>query len=485
MDQHIRRTDDADDATARRKKSGKAKITDFYEIGETLGKGGFGEVKIGSDLGSGKTYAVKVLSKLKFAAESDRENMKLETSLMAKVTGHPNVVNLHETYEDRGNFYLVMDLCQGGELMDRIVQSKHFSERVASRYFKQMLSALKHCHDHHVVHRDLKPENFLFQSHSETAALMLTDFGLSTYIATPDTVIRDACGSAYYIAPEVFTRRYTRMADVWSLGIILYLLLAGTVPFGYDAEEENEVYEAIQKEPLRLEGSVWSKVSGAAKELVVGLLEKDPSKRYTVEEALAHPWVAGDAAVDVAIPQSVVSSMYNFNARNKFKKAALKLIASTLSAADVQNLRRVFHEIDTDNTGSISFAEMAAALDRMGWSSAEGTRPSAEDVRKLMSSLDTDGDGTINYEEFLVATAERQLVSHQNNIWWAFCEYDRDGDGTITAEELGKVMSHETPEKIAQYIAEYDRDKDGRINYEEFMRMVLPPDLKYKISTYN
>lgn len=113
--------------------------------------------------------------------------------------------------EDRWAFYLILQLATGGELMDRIIAAQHFSERVASAFFKQMLLGVKHCHDHGVVHRDLKPENFLLESKDPNARLLLSDFGLSSYIPTPDHVITDACGSAYYIAPEVFTRRYTKV----------------------------------------------------------------------------------------------------------------------------------------------------------------------------------------------------------------------------------------------------------------------------------
>lgn len=138
--------------------------------------------------------------------------------------------------------------------------------------------------------------------------------------------IVQACGSAYYIAPEVFSHHYTKAVDVWSLGIILYLLLSGTVPFGFDAREETEVYHSIQTDPLRMDRG-WEHVSASAHELVAGLLEKDPHKRYTLEQALAHPWVQGHGATDTPISKNIIKSMQTFNRHNKFKKAALKLIA--------------------------------------------------------------------------------------------------------------------------------------------------------------
>lgn len=155
---------------------------------------------------------------------------------------------------------------------------------------------------------------------------------------------------------------------MWAVGIILYLLLSGTVPFGASAESENEVYEAIQNEPLLLQGKQWSRLSAAAKELVTGLLEKNPAKRYTLEQALDHPWVRGDAAPDTAFDRSLLSSIVTFQAaaQNKFKRRAMELVASTLSAADVAKLRAVFVAMDTDHSGSLNFTEVAEALKQAG-----------------------------------------------------------------------------------------------------------------------
>lgn len=384
-------------------------------------------------------------------------------------------MELIDTYQSRSAYYLVMELCTGGELMNRIVQMQVFSEATAAFYFRHMCEAVRWCHEHHVAHRDIKPENFLLSDSSDAAELKLTDFGLSTFVASKDTVIRDACGSAYYIAPEVFQRRYTQACDLWSLGVVLYLLLSGTVPFGAEAEEEMQVYRAIQTEPLRLHGGQWRSISSAAQELVVGLLEKDASKRYTIEQVLSHPWVTGRAAPRAALDPGVVRSMAAFTNNNRFRKQALKLITSMLSAADVAKLRQQFVAIDTDGTGTITRDELADALHVLGLDSS--TDPNA-----LFAQLDADGDGVISYEEFLVATAERQLVHHQTHMWWVFCQYDKDGDGTITVQELRDALKGEPEATVQDFIAEYDNDNDGTINYEEFMRMLLPKDLNFKIT---
>lgn len=228
-----------------------------------------------------------------------------------------------------------------------------------------------------------QPENFLLKNKSHDSPLQLADFGLACAIPTIDAVITDPCGSAYYIAPEVFTKAYTRAADVWALGVNLFLLLSGTVPFGANASSEAEVYKSIQRDKL-VYGPQWSTISAGARELVSGLLEKDPRKRYTIEQVLAHPWVTGESASDVALDPSLISSIVAFNAKNKLRKMALRLVASNLKAADVAKLRAMFNKIDTDGGGTISYTEMTKALADLGITD-EGT------IARMMESLDADG----------------------------------------------------------------------------------------------
>ena len=439
-------------------------ISERYSVTSVvLGKGGFGEVRLAHRLCDGVKVGVKIISKVKFRGEEERRLMMLEAELHHRVTGHPNVTALLEWLEDPGNFYMVLELATGGELMERIVSMRSFSERTAAKYFKQMALGLNHIHSKLVVHRDLKPENFLLANDSEEAVIKITDFGLSSPLPSPSAVLTDPCGSAFYIAPEIFSRAYTKAVDVWALGVILYLLLSGNVPFGASAKCETDVYTAIKHEALQF-GPEWNTLTGHARELVSGLLEKDPHKRYTLEQALAHPWVAGESAPDAPIAASLVESLRTFNAQNKFKKAALKMVASSLSAADVAALRASFHKIDSDNTGYLSYAEMKTALENMGISGGDDV------TRSIIENIDADGDGQISYEEFLVAALDRKLLEHQKNIWWAFCEYDLDGDGRITAEEIRQVLGgNESKENVQRMISEFDVNGDGFIDYSEFM----------------
>jgi calcium-dependent protein kinase len=358
--------------------------------GPSLGKGAFGEVVRAIRRVDGNPVGLKMISKITFRGEEERRLMLLEARLAQRASHphHPNVVTTYEYAEDAATFYMVMELASGGELMERITRHSVFSEAVAARYFAQLAEGLAHIHKQGVVHRDLKPENFLMEDASEGATVKITDFGLSDEIAEPDAELSDPCGSAFYIAPEVFKRKYTRAADVFSLGVNLFLFLSGTVPFGARAESEEMIYHAIQREPLRF-GEEWQQISAAARELVGGLLEKDPTKRYTLEQALAHPWVHG--APDKPLDKSLLSSLLSFNARNKFKKIALRLVASNMTAAAVAQLRTEFMKIDVDNTGTITHKEMKQALEGMGGMGS--VDPDA--LTALIKNVDIDGDGVI------------------------------------------------------------------------------------------
>ena len=251
-------------------------------------------------------------------------------------------------------------------------------------------------------------------------------------------------------------------------------MLSGTTPFGDGNLTEKEIFRAIQRDELHF-GPGWSSITSAAKELISGLLEKDPSKRYTTDQALAHAWVSGDAASDAPIERGVVDSLLQYNARNHFKRAAVRLVASHLTARDVHELRALFIKMDADDSGTITRSELAAAMRGMGVADKD---PDA--FKRVLDAVDADGDGKVSWEEFLEAALEPQMVRHQQQVWQAFCAMDKDGSGQISVDELKEVLKDEPIARIEKYIAEFDINKDGFIDYEEFLRMLLPKNLKVR-----
>ncbi|EMS45103.1 Calcium-dependent protein kinase 3 [Triticum urartu] len=207
---------------------------------------------------------------------------------MARLSGHPNVVDLKAVYEDQDSVHLVMELCAGGELFHRLQERGCFPEHEAATLFRYLMEVVAHCHSKGIVHRDLKPENILLVSKSPSSPIKLADFGLATY-TQPGQRLSGTVGSPFYIAPEVLAGGYNEAADVWSAGVILYILLSGIPPFW--GKTKSKIFECIRSTELRFPSDPWDRVSDSAKELITGMLRRDPAQRLTAEQVLEHSWI--------------------------------------------------------------------------------------------------------------------------------------------------------------------------------------------------
>ncbi|KHN35055.1 Calcium-dependent protein kinase 3 [Glycine soja] len=366
-----------------------------------------------------------------------------------------------------------MELCGGGELFDRIIAKGHYSERAAADLCRQIVTVVHDCHTMGVMHRDLKPENFLFLSKDENSPLKATDFGLSVFFK-PGDVFKDLVGSAYYVAPEVLRRSYGPGADIWSAGVILFILLSGVPPFW--SEKEQGIFDAILRGHIDFASDPWPSISSSAKDLVKKMLRADPKQRLSAVEVLNHPWMREDGASDKPLDVAVLSRMKQFRAMNKLKKVALKVIAENLSEEEIIGLKEMFKSMDTDNSGTITFEELKAGLPKLG------TKVSESEVRQLMEAADVDGNGTIDYIEFITATMHMNRMEREDHLYKAFEYFDKDRSGYITVEELESALKKYNmgdEKTIKEIIAEVDADNDGRINYDEFVAMMRKgnPDL--------
>ncbi|CAH9112970.1 unnamed protein product [Cuscuta europaea] len=442
------------------------RLRDHYNLGKKLGQGQFGTTYQCTEKATGLEYACKTIPKRKLLCKEDYEDVWREIQIMHHLSEHPNVVRIKGTYEDNVFVHLVMELCKGGELFDRIVAKGHYSEKKAAVLMKTIAGVVEACHSLGVMHRDLKPENFLFDSPDEDAKLKSTDFGLSVFFK-PGQYLSDVVGSPYYVAPEVLQKHYGTEIDVWSAGVILYILLSGVPPFW--AETDNGIFKQILKGKLDFESDPWPSISDSAKDLIKKMLHRDPKKRITAHEVLRHPWIVDDTvAPDRPLGSAVLSRLKQFSAMNKLKKMALRVIAERLSEEEIGGLRQLFKMIDTDGSGSITFEELKQGLKRVGSELMEA------DIHALMEAADIDNSGTIDYGEFLAATLHLNKMEREENLLAAFSYFDKDGSGYITVDELqqackefglGDVHLEETIEEI-------DIDHDGRIDYGEFATMM-------------
>uniref|UniRef100_A0A8B9ZIX3 Calcium/calmodulin dependent protein kinase I n=1 Tax=Anas platyrhynchos TaxID=8839 RepID=A0A8B9ZIX3_ANAPL len=284
----------------------------IYDFREVLGTGAFSEVVLAEEKATQKLVAIKCIAKK--ALEGKEAGLENEIAVLHKIK-HPNIVALDDIYESSSHLYLIMQLVSGGELFDRIVEKGFYTERDASALIRQILDAVRYLHDMGIVHRDLKPENLLYYSLEEDSKIMISDFGLSK-IEGCGSVMSTACGTPGYVAPEVLAQKpYSKAVDCWSIGVIAYILppliLCCPPPPGCAGTPRSTT-----ENDYEFDSPYWDDISGLGH-----LMEKDPKKRFTCEQALQHPWIAGDTALDKNIHQSVSEQIKKNFAKSKWKQA--------------------------------------------------------------------------------------------------------------------------------------------------------------------
>ncbi|OIV89178.1 hypothetical protein TanjilG_25399 [Lupinus angustifolius] len=444
------------------------RISDKYKLGREVGRGEFGITYLCIDRETKESLACKSISKRKLLTSVDIEDVRREVAILSTLPEHPNVVKLKATFEDNKNVHIVMELCEGGELFDRIVARGHYSERAAAGVVRSVAEVVRMCHANGVMHRDLKPENFLFANKNENSPLKAIDFGLSVFFK-PGERFSEIVGSPYYMAPEVLKRNYGPEIDVWSAGVILYILLCGVPPFW--EETEQGVALAILRGVIDFKREPWPQISDCAKSLVQQMLEQDPKKRLTAEQVLEHPWLQNEKkAPNVPLGDIVRSRLKQFAVMNRFKKKALRVIVEYLSVEEVEIIKDIFTLMDTDNDGRVTFEELKSGLRKVGTQLAE------PEIKMLMEVADVDGNGVLDYGEFVAVTLHLQKIENDEHIHKAFNFFDKDGSGYIELGELQDALTDESGETdvdvLIDIMHDVDTDKDGRISYEEFVAMM-------------
>ncbi|KAI8473389.1 MAG: kinase-like domain-containing protein [Monoraphidium minutum] len=443
------------------KQPGEPRLDDEYTVDKQIGKGAFGIVRLGRCRATGEPVAVKSISKAKLLCKEDVKDVQAEVAIMNLVGGHLHVVTLRSTHEDKDHVHIAMELCEGGELFDSIVEAGNFSEKKAAEVFRRMVEVVNHCHELGVMHRDLKPENFLLTNKGPDGELKLTDFGLGVFFK-PGERFRDLVGSPYYVAPEVLRKNYSHQADMWSLGVILYILLSGLPPFWGDTEDQ--IFKMVLKGQLDFKSEPWPRVSDAAKDCVRRLLEMDATKRASGQQILQHDWLVKEGvALDISLDSVVLKRMRQFAQMNKLKKMALMVVGQSLAPDELAGLQELFKSIDADGSGTITVEEMKKALH------AWGHKISEPELQSLMAIADVDGDGLIDYNEFVASTMHLSKLEKEELLQRAFKALDKDGSGTICIEELGAALRQfGIYDDAKELLASADANQDGMIDYAEF-----------------
>lgn len=369
-----------------------------------------------------------------------------------------------------------MEHCSGGDLYSRVP----YSEKESAKIVGKLLSAITHMHKHSITHRDLKFENIMFENSSPNAEIKLIDFGLSKKVKEGKKYMTDGVGTIYTMAPQVLRGIYTSQADLWSIGVITYMLLSNTKPFY--GKKRRHVVSRILKGSYTFYSPAWSDISDEAKEFVSDLIEVDPKLRLDALQALRHNWLSNefplcDRAPDSSMMDSVHDNLMNYGAVSEFKKMALMVIAHKSTTDEIIELRKAFDSFDTANNGTISLDEFKAAMEKAN------TKYSESDIEDLFRSVDIGSDGEIYYLEFLAATLEAHGRITEERLAEAFDRIDSDDSGRISKQNLRDLLGKDySGEKIDQMLKDVDKGNGSSsgINFDTFRQIFRAEQKKHE-----
>ncbi|GJN11326.1 hypothetical protein PR202_ga29507 [Eleusine coracana subsp. coracana] len=398
-----------------------------YELGGELGRGEFGVTYLCTDRATGEALACKSISKKKLRTPVDIEDVRREVEIMRHLPKHPNIVTLRDTYEDNNAVHLVMELCEGGELFDRIVARGHYTERAAALVTKTIVEVVQ-----------VRLASLFVQVRTQHPCFLYLFFTSVHQSFVDGERFTEIVGSPYYMAPEKLNRVFA---------------------------------QAIIRSVIDFKRDPWPRVSDNAKDLVRGMLNPDPKRRLTAQQVLDHPWLQNiKKAPNVNLGETVKARLQQFSVMNKFKKHALRVIADHLSVEEAADIKDMFEKIDLNKDQMLSFDELKLGLHKFGHQMPDA------DVQILMEAADADGNGTLDYGEFVTLSVHLRKIGNDEHLHKAFAYFDRNETGYIEIDELRESLADDlgqNPEEVINaIIRDVDTDKDGKISYDEFAAMM-------------
>ena len=453
----------------------KTDPTRDYKKKQFLGEGSFASVYLVQNRITESIRAMKVINKTSNTSEEDEKEIINEINIL-QIMDHPNILKIFEFYSNKESYSIITEFCSGGELFQEITDNGPFNEKYTAYVMFQIFSAINYCHNMNIIHRDLKPENILIVDRNKNnfPRIKICDFGTSKMVEK-GAVQRKLVGSSYYIAPEVIKKNYNEKCDIWSCGVIMYILLSGRPPFGGD--DDREIMENVKKGKYDLESSPFNKVSKNAIDLIQKLLVMDVNKRITAQEALNHPWFKLQKAKelynqikDENIIKKLVNNLKKYKRNSIIQETALAyLVHNFPQMKDVINACKLFNQIDINGDGKITEKELFKGL-----STKIKSNTLQNDVHEIYKNLDMDNNGFIEYEEFVRAAVSKEKFMSDNVLRFAFRYFDKDGSGEITFDEIEEVFKKGLSTKInvhdglKKIIEEVDVNGDGIISFDEF-----------------
>lgn len=443
----------------------------YYEFKKDVGNGAFGSV---CKVVHKQTKSVRAMKKIKKSKTKSSEKDIINEINMLKKLDHLNLVKIYEFYIYQDHYYIIMDFCEKGELFDIIMSQGPFNEKQTAYIIYQLLSAVHFCHSSNIIHRDLKPENILVDCERKGSLfdIKVIDFGTAKIFDRSKNEDR-RIGSSYYMAPEVLKKNYTEKCDLWSVGVIMYILLTKLPPFNGNNDEE--IYESIRVGEYDLGQPNLDKATKNCKTLLRRLLEKKPEERISAEEALKHDWFNVNKTKEMLFVtakkniKTMLSKLCTYKPNYKLQQVAIAFIVHNVSQSEeIRRIFGAFQLIDENGDGRITKEELVKGLKLYD--------PSIENpefyVEKIFKTIDTDNNGFLEFEEFARVIIDKKKLLNDDIIQYTFDFFDKDKNGEITLEELCDIFGEMNKENLAELVAEVDTDKNGKIDYNEFKEMM-------------
>ena len=449
-------------------------LENLYSKKKLLGKGAFGEVWLVKNNELQKDYAMKIIKKTSNSESEEREIMN-EISIL-KTLDHPKILKILDFYSTSKLYYIITEYCPNGELFNEIIKKGKFDEGKTAFIMNQIFKAISYCHSQKIIHRDLKPENILIVDRDKNnyPRIKICDFGTSKMFEK-GAVQRKLVGSSYYIAPEVLKKNYDEKCDIWSCGVILYILLSGRPPFGGD--NDKEIMARVAQGKYDLVSAPFNKISKNCIDLIQKLLVMDPKRRINAQEALSHPWFKDNRSKelfnqikDESTLKKLIANLKAYRRDSIIQETALAyLVHNFPQMKDVINACKLFNQIDVNGDGKINKNELLKGL-----KSKIKSDTLEQDVEQIYKNIDMDNNGYIEYEEFVRAAVSKERFINENVLRFAFRYFDKDNSGEITFDEIEAVFKDSVADKskvhesLKAIVQEVDTNGDGQISFKEF-----------------
>lgn len=445
----------------------KKTLADIYRMGSALGKGAFAEVKKCEHKATRQDRAVKIYRKEENRPEL-RTNIMREFNIL-RTLDHPNVVGIFEHFEDERKFYMVMEYSKGGEMFNSIVKGANTNEAMVARTMRQVLSALAYIHAKRIVHRDMKPENILFDELGNEQNLKLVDFGEAIYLDGSDQVV-GVCGTSYYVAPEVLAGPYNELCDVWSCGVIMYILLSGKVPF--NGENDEEIIAKVRTGVYSLHIPEFAKVSAEAVDLIKQMI-CPADTRISARAALQHPWMKRFFSVvpDEDRMNAAMLNLTKYTRGSLMREAIINFVVThAMPRAEVRKLRDIFLLLNESGTAQLVPEEL------LKYYSQKGAPETAEGiVRKIFAEMDPEQTGKLEFKAFLCGVVDLRETLSEHSLEAALTVFAVEADGRANVMEIRRMLYIE-PERFLkaweEILAEVEKTASGDIEMENFVRVV-------------